>query len=500
MLPRKACWWAQLCRRTWAFGGVKIPWMLLTGTKDSNPINGADAKTRLVVFPDLSPGSKYQLVLDKAEHSAFGDRALPGETERRNPNHHRAILAVTTAFWDASPRNDEQARQRLGSDAVRSVLEKDDQWQKNEALRHSTTARFGFVSLHKGKFVIRKRMISRFSLAAAFTCLAFTLLVNAQQKGRLTESPQQADKDGDGKLSPGDNTRTLRVGELERRYRIYIPKKYDATEATPVIVVFHGGGGNPEGMIRLTSMNAKADEAGFIVVYPYGTGKLANTLLTFNGGECCGYAMQNNIDDVGFTRELLDDLATVANVDADRVFATGLSNGGIMSHYVASELSDRIAAIAPVGGPLMMEAPRNKRPVPVMHFHGTKDEFAPFKGGFGKGFLGRNGITKFRSVDHTIQRWVQANGCMNDPEITPLPDKADDGMKVNRKTWSGGREESEVVLIEIEGGGHTWPGQKPIVSSLGESTMDISANDLMWEFFQKHPRPTINATKQETRQ
>jgi hypothetical protein len=70
------------------------------------------------------------LVLDKAEHSAFGDRALPGETERRNPNHHRAILAVTTAFWDASPRNDEQARQWLGSDAVRSVLEKDDQWQK----------------------------------------------------------------------------------------------------------------------------------------------------------------------------------------------------------------------------------------------------------------------------------------------------------------------------------------------------------------------------------
>ena len=113
-----------------AFGSVKIPWMLLTGTKDSNPINGADAKTRLVVFPDLSPGSKYQLVLDKAEHSAFGDRALPGETERRNPNHHRAILAVTTAFWDACLRDDEQARLWLDGDAVKSVLENDDQWQK----------------------------------------------------------------------------------------------------------------------------------------------------------------------------------------------------------------------------------------------------------------------------------------------------------------------------------------------------------------------------------
>lgn len=113
-----------------AFGSVNIPWMLLTGTKDSNPINGADAKTRLIVFPDLPPGSKYQLVLDKAEHSAFTERALPGETERRNPNHHRAILAVTTAFWDATLREDKDALQWLDNDAVRSVLEKDDQWQK----------------------------------------------------------------------------------------------------------------------------------------------------------------------------------------------------------------------------------------------------------------------------------------------------------------------------------------------------------------------------------
>ena len=112
-----------------AFGSVKIPWMLLTGTKDSNPINGADAKTRLVVFPDLSAGSKYQLVLDNAEHSAFTERALPGETERRNPNHHRAILAVTTAFWDAYLRDDNEARHWLDSDPVRSVLEQEDQWQ-----------------------------------------------------------------------------------------------------------------------------------------------------------------------------------------------------------------------------------------------------------------------------------------------------------------------------------------------------------------------------------
>ena len=319
------------------------------------------------------------------------------------------------------------------------------------------------------------------------------------QDAAPTEQFKQLDTHRNGKLTAGDHMRTLRVGELERRYRVYIPKKCDASKATPVIVVFHGGGGNPESMIRLTGMNTKADEAGFLVVYPFGTGKLANTLLTFNGGECCGYAMDNKVDDVGFTRELLDDLAKVANIDADRVFATGLSNGGIMAHYLASELSDRIAAIAPVGGPLMQEAPHNKRPVPVMHFHGTADAFAPFQGGFGKGFLGRNGITKFRSVDHTIQNWVKANGCNTEPEIMPLPDNAADGMKVTRKTWGGGKADSEVVLIEIEGGGHTWPGKKPIVSLLGESTMDISANDLMWEFFQKHPRKPGNTATQGTK-
>jgi polyhydroxybutyrate depolymerase len=319
------------------------------------------------------------------------------------------------------------------------------------------------------------------------------------QDAARTEQFKQLDTHGNGNLTAGDHTRTLRVGELERRYRVYIPKKYDASKATAVVMVFHGGGGNPESMIRLTGMNTKADEAGFLVVYPFGTGKLANTLLTFNGGECCGYAMDNKVDDVGFIRELLDDLAKVAKVDVDRVFATGLSNGGIMAHYLASELSDRIAAIAPVGGPLMMEAPRNKRAVSVMHFHGTADAFAPFQGGFGKGFLGRNGITKFRSVDHTIQNWVKANGCNTEPEIEPLPDNASDAMKVTRKTWGGGKADSEVVLIEIEGGGHTWPGQKPIVSLLGESTMDISANDLMWEFFQKHPRKPGNTATQGTK-
>ena len=296
-------------------------------------------------------------------------------------------------------------------------------------------------------------------------------------------------------LAAGDHTRSIQVGELQRRYRVHIPAKHDAAKPTPVVIAFHGGGGNPESMVKLSGLSEKSDEAGFIVVYPFGTGRLENQLLTFNGGGCCGYAMENKIDDVAFTRALLDDLATVVKVDADRVFATGLSNGGIVSHFVASELSDRIAAIAPVGGPLMIDAPNAKRPVPVMHFHGTADAFAPFAGGYGKGSFGRKGVTDFRSVAHTIQAWVKLNGCATEPTIEPLPDKAADRMKCTRKTWSGGKNGSEVVLIEIKGGGHTWPGKEPIVKMLGPSTMDISANDLMWEFFQKHPRGVSSGAK-----
>ncbi|MBK7392611.1 MAG: VCBS repeat-containing protein [Chloracidobacterium sp.] len=328
-------------------------------------------------------------------------------------------------------------------------------------------------------------MMSRIVSACAALGLLLLIAMGSAQERKDEPTPKR--------LGAGDHTRTIKVGDVERRYTVHIPKGYDDKNGVPVIVVFHGGGGNPSSMARLAGMNVKSEEAGFIVVYPYGSGLDPDRGLTFNGGGCCGYAMQKKIDDVGFTRAVLDDLAKVANVDTNRVFATGLSNGGIMAHYVASELSDRIAAIAPVGGPLMMETPRNKRPVSVMHFHGTADEFAPFKGGFGKGFLGRNGITKFRSVDHTIQTWVKENRCTNEPEITALPDKADDGMKCTRKTWSGCRDGSEVVLIEIENGGHTWPGNEPTVAMLGKSTKDISANDLMWEFFQKHPMKSVAA-------
>ena len=283
-------------------------------------------------------------------------------------------------------------------------------------------------------------------------------------------------------LGPGDHNRKLSVGDVKRSYLVHIPPKYNSKKPTPVVLAFHGGGANADNMVVFSGLNKKADEAGFIVVYPNGTGRL-DKILTFNGGNCCGYAMSNKMDDVEYTRKILDDLAKSANIDPKRIFATGMSNGGIMSYLLASELSDRIAAIAPVSGPMGTPTCNPKRPVSVIHFHGTADKNAPFKGGKGVGPSG----TDFYSVEHSIGAWVKVNGCEKEPVVTKLPDKAKDGTTITRKTFGGGKEGAEVVLVIIEGGGHTWPGQEPRLKTLGKSTKNISANDLMWTFFEKHP-------------
>lgn len=285
-------------------------------------------------------------------------------------------------------------------------------------------------------------------------------------------------------LAAGDHNRTIQVDGLSRSYIVHIPPKYDPKQPAPVVLMFHGGGSSAKPMVHFTGLNEKADQAGFVVVYPEGTGYLQ--MLTWNAGNCCGYAMQHKVDDVAFTRALLDDLAKVVNVDRKRVYATGISNGAIMAYRLASELSDRIAAIAPVSGPMGAATCNPKRPVPVIHFHGTDDVHAPFQGGHGKGISG----TDFYSVEHSIAAWVKADGCPQKPKVVELPVKVEDGTSVEEKTYGPGKDGAEVILLTIRGGGHTWPGREPPnikFLNLGKSTHNISANDLMWDFFKRHP-------------
>lgn len=313
------------------------------------------------------------------------------------------------------------------------------------------------------------------------------LQVEALQRMRKRGRTPQGESPGDtaGADAP-TTTRTVTVNGRTRRYEMHVPRTVDPDAPNPVVLAFHGGGGNPESMMRLSRLNRKADEEGFIAVYPYGSGPRKDRFLSWNGGNCCAYAQRQDVDDVAFVRALLDDLSATVSVDSNRVYATGISNGGILTYRLAEALSPQIAAIAPVAATMGHKTAAPDEPVPILHFHGTSDELIPFEGGFGKRPRGGKGETDFLSVSHTMQVWTEANGCAPDPQVESLPNEADDGTRVVRKTWSGCDAGSKVVLMKIEGGGHTWPGRPAPREFLGTPTEDISANDAMWRFFQKH--------------
>jgi polyhydroxybutyrate depolymerase len=234
-------------------------------------------------------------------------------------------------------------------------------------------------------------------------------------------------------------------------------------------------------MASFTALNDKADRAGFVVVYPDGTG-VAGLFLTWNSGGLRLRSGTKRPDDVKFIAALLDDLGKVLPIDRRRVYATGMSNGGMMCYRLAAEMPDRIAAIAPVAGTMAVKDAKPGRPVPVIHFHGTADRIVPFGGPTGrtaKSF-------RFKSVAQSAKFWAKRNGCRQPPSRTKLPDKVDDGTTVERITYAPAKSGAEVTVYVIHGGGHTWPGRGGGGRLLGLATKDISANDLIWEFFRKH--------------
>jgi polyhydroxybutyrate depolymerase len=243
-------------------------------------------------------------------------------------------------------------------------------------------------------------------------------------------TPKQADP-----LGPGDYTRPLMMGEQKRSYLVHVPKGYDPKKPAPVVLALHGAAMNGPMMVWFSGLNKKSDEAGFIVVYPSGTG--TGPFLTWNAGGFRGKMAEGKADDVAFIGKLLDDLGTVVTVDEKRVYACGMSNGGMMCYRLAAELSDRIAAIAPVAGTIAIEESKPKRPVPVIHFHGSKDIIVPFETAKGK----TPAFMKLKGVEESVQTWVKLNGCDEKPKTETLS-KDGDEMRVTRKTYGGGIEYS----------------------------------------------------------
>jgi polyhydroxybutyrate depolymerase len=271
--------------------------------------------------------------------------------------------------------------------------------------------------------------------------------------------------------------RTLRVGARERSYEIDLPARRDSARALPVVIVFHGGGGSADSVRRQTRMSAKGEAEGFIVVYPQGSGGFAGKLRTWNAGTCCGQAMKDRVDEIAFVAALLDDLQATVAIDRARVYATGISNGGMMAYEVACALADRIAAIAVVAGEMTaLDRCRPSRPVPVLVIHGSADLNLPIEGGVGAKALAAHEV---RSLASAVDFWRRHDGCGENAQS-----EVDGAVRRTRyPSCSGG---SEVELVTIEGGGHSWPGGDRLARFLDPPSPSLDATAEVWRFFARH--------------
>jgi polyhydroxybutyrate depolymerase len=273
---------------------------------------------------------------------------------------------------------------------------------------------------------------------------------------------------------------SLPYGGMERTYLLHLPQAYDGKESLPVLFVFHGGGGQGKGMARLTHMNDVADERGFIAVYPDGIDN------NWNDGRP---EVNPGVDDVGFISALIDELSEKYAVDTQRIYSTGISNGGMFSFRLACELSDKIAAVAPVAalmGEVLSRSCSPPQPVPVMLVIGTDDPLVPWEGGKIGGRLADRG--RALSEAATVSFWVKVDGCAQTPVVTYLPDRSpSDGTRVRCETHPSGQDGCEVVVLVVEGGGHTWPGglQYMREATIGRTSRDIDASVVIWEFLSR---------------
>jgi len=252
--------------------------------------------------------------------------------------------------------------------------------------------------------------------------------------------------------------RKLASGGRERSYRLHVPAQYNPAKPAPLVLNFHGRGSNGLEQEAYSGFVPLSDRDGFVLVSPDG---IDNSWLLVAGA-----------DDIGFTRDLVGRLEQELCVDASRIFATGISNGGYMSSALACVAGDLIAAAAPVAG---VSGPVGTchGPVPILEFHGTEDKLVPFEGGPTVGGL------PFAGVTTVMGRWAAFNGC----EAKPTEESV--SAHVKKVVYPGCK--ADTLHYVIDGGGHTWPGAVD-VPRLGPVTKEISATELIWAFFKEHAR------------
>jgi polyhydroxybutyrate depolymerase len=269
-------------------------------------------------------------------------------------------------------------------------------------------------------------------------------------------------------------TGTIVSSGQQREYLLYVPKSYQPAKPAPLVISLHSSMSWPSSMMAISRWNLAADEHGFIVVYPEGTG------FGPRSWEMDDSETPARMPDVIFISKLIDKLEASYSIDRTRVYVDGMSNGGGMAFVLSCTLSDRIAAVGLVSAGLDpgWDWCKDDTPVPVIAFHGSADPICPYKGGYSKLAGGT-----FPSVPGFMASWSRRNRC------GPNPTESAVAGGVTRLDYTNCADNADVMLYTIEGEGHQWPGGRRVPAEwmLGKYSRSIDATGQMWAFFEQHP-------------
>ncbi len=287
-------------------------------------------------------------------------------------------------------------------------------------------------------------------------------------------------------------TEVLEIDGVERTYHIHFPPDFSETDAAPLVLALHGGGGQGLKFDESTAgtLIPAAEARGIVLVFPDGIDKQwcdGRTEHLSEGRDCTA------IDDVAFIAAIIEQMEQAYGIDPRRVYATGISNGGFMSIRLALDLTDRIAAVAPVAAQLSVALAEQTPPLPIsiMIMNGTEDPIVPFDGGEVKLFDFSRSRGEILSTAETVERFRRYNECDTVPELVQLPEnEPDDGTAVEIESYTHCIYNTEVIFVRVVGGGHTWPGGQQYLSPkiVGVVSQEINASEMILDFFLEHAR------------